>query len=127
MRDKMHLTITPDWLDVTMAVMKETLEGTPTSDTFFFSFVAFHGVSWRQIRILVASLKLWRNCDLDPSWQILQYDHVRSQFKRYEMDFLRKRLQVRMYSPADMNVELSLTVLPLSCIIYRLHRVNYRR
>ena len=39
------------------------------------------GVSWGQLRILTASLKLWCNCNLDPSWEILQQDQVRRAFK----------------------------------------------
>ena len=92
--ENMHFTITPDCFDATMAVLSDTLEGTPPSDAYFFSFVAFQGVSWNQIRILVASCKHWRNCDLEPSFHILQYKQVRSEFKRYEMDYLRQRLQV---------------------------------
>lgn len=98
MHTNMQLALDPALLDETTANLNQILEGTPPSDTFFFAYLSSLGISWGQLRILTSALKLWCNCNLDPTWEILQQDQVRSMFKSSSLDYLRQRLQVRHYN-----------------------------
>lgn len=98
MHTNMQLALDPALLDETTVNLNQILEGTPPSDTFFFAFLSSLGITWGQLRILTCALKLWCNCNLDPTWEILQQDQVRSMFKSSSLDYLRQRLQVRLYN-----------------------------
>jgi hypothetical protein len=96
----MQLSIDPPLLDETTNKISQILEGTPPEDTFFFAFMSSLNVSWGQLRILTSALKLWCNCAIDPTWELLQKDQVRSTFKSTRLHYLRQRLQVK---PSDIH------------------------
>ena len=91
----MQLYVTPASIDETNMNLGQLLEGTPPSDAYFFACMSSLGVSWGQLRILISALKLWCNCNLDPTWEIMQRGPVRSMFRSSALDYLRQRLQVR--------------------------------
>eukprot|EP00804_Cyclotella_cryptica_P011497 CCRYP_017072-RB/>CCRYP_017072-RB protein AED:0.33 eAED:0.33 QI:172/1/1/1/0.5/0.57/7/818/1145 len=100
MHQQMRLSVSPTLIDETNTNLGHLIEGTPPSDAYFFAYMSSLGVSWGQLRILISALKLWCNCNLDPTWEIMQRGPVRSMFRSSAMDYLRQRLQVK---PSDLH------------------------
>ena len=94
MHQQMQLYVSPASIDETNIYLGHLLEGTPPADAYFFAYMSSLGVSWGQLRILISALKLWCNCNLDPTWEIMQRGPVRSMFRSSALDYLRQRLQV---------------------------------
>jgi hypothetical protein len=94
-----QIQMSPKLCDEAYSQLRPFMEGTAPSDAFTFAFLSSIGVSWQQLRILLAALPLWTTCNLDPSWDIMQRGPVRSMLKRQSLDYLRQRLQVR---PSDI-------------------------
>lgn len=81
--------------DIARIELKDYLDGATISDMAHFTFLKSLGLSWGQLRIILAAFPTIVSCDIMPSWEMLNKGIIRKELIPQTLNYFQNRLQIR--------------------------------